>query len=297
MGPLPDPAHPWPGTTRLFERLCSATVLEAAWDTVRRNAGGPGGDRMETATMAPVAGRMLAHLQHALRGGTYRPGPLRRVTIPKGDGGTRTLAIPCVIDRVAQTAAARVLGVVLEPRFHPASFGYRPGRGVTDAVMLADRLRQNGYAWVVDGDIAAFFDTVPHRHVMGRLERRVADRRFTGLVALWLRDGAAGSGHGLPQGSPLSPLLANLALDPIDWAIDSTDKGTGVRLVRYADDFLLLCEHPWTAVTAKGRMAAFLACAGLRLNPRKTRITSFAHGVRFLGYHLDRTGYRTDEGQ
>lgn len=267
----------------LFEQITRLDRLEAAWGRVRENQGGAGGDGVGLVEFEVDLPTRLVRLQLSLRAGTYRPGPVRRVDIPKGDGDTRMLCIPSVVDRVAQTAVAMVLTPLLDGEMADASFAYRPGRSVQMAVARVAAHRRAGYGWVVDGDIERFFDRVPHERLLARLERSVEDRELLDLVALWLDAiGMAGGvpGLGLPQGSPLSPLLANLYLDDVDDQI----QGRGVRLVRFADDFLLMCREEVAATRAQARMAKLLADHGLRLHPEKTRVVPFEQGFRFLGH-------------
>jgi len=262
-----------------FEQAVRLDSLHAAWEAVRDNAGGPGGDGQTLGQFAVQLPVRLMRLRRDLLAGTYRPGPLRHVDIPKDDGTTRRLSIPCISDRVVQTAVAQTLTPILDAEMDDASFGYRPGRSVARAVRRIDALRREGYGWVVDGDIEAYFDTIPHERLLDRLERSVPDPLLLDLVDRWL-DGFAPDGLGVAQGSPLSPLLSNLYLDDIDDRI----QGRGVRLVRFADDFLLLCRREAAAVAARARMAELLEAHGLRLNPEKTRVVPFEKGFRFLGH-------------
>ncbi len=262
----------------LFEAATRLDRLEEAWQRVRLNQGAAGGDGQTIAAFEGSAALRLIALQRALRDGSYDPGPIRRVDIPKPGGGTRPLAIPCVVDRIAQSAVALTLGPVLDPEFSEASFGYRPGRSVDQAVARVRQWRDQGYQWVVDGDIERYFEKVPHDPLITRITDRIGDGPLTQLVALWLET-AAPTGCGLPQGSPLSPLLANLYLDSVDDAI----AGRGIRLVRFADDFVLLTRDRERAEAALARIGELLARHGLGLNPDKTRIVSFEQGFRFLG--------------
>ncbi|MBK8906690.1 MAG: CRISPR-associated endonuclease Cas1 [Rhodospirillales bacterium] len=262
----------------LFASVCSAHTLTMGWAKVRANKGGPGGDGETLWDFRAQAGPRIERLARELMGGDYRPGPLRAVDVPKRSGGTRTLSIPCVVDRVAQTAAAMVLGPVLEPEFEDSSFAYRPGRSVERAVARVSALYRDGYRYVVDGDIRAYFDSIPHAPLVARLEAIVDDERLIDLIELWL-EGFDEDGVGIPQGSPISPLLANLYLDAVDERIERR----GVRLVRYADDFVLLCRSESRAAGALERMAALLAEHGLELHPEKTRIVRFENGFTFLG--------------
>jgi len=226
------------------------------------------------------APRRLWRLGHVLRDGRYRPGPIRHVEIPKPGGrGVRPLAIPCVVDRIAQTAVSDVLMPLLDEEFEPASFGYRPGRSVKQAVERVRTFRGDAYEWVVDADIEKYFEKIPHDMLMARWAESVADGPLTELIWTWLTH-AAPDGRGVSQGSPLSPLLANLYLDRIDEALD----GRGARLIRFADDFVILCRSKGGAERALDKTAALLAEHGLRLNREKTRIVDFARGFRFLGH-------------
>ncbi|TVR81413.1 MAG: CRISPR-associated endonuclease Cas1 [Rhodospirillales bacterium] len=263
----------------LFERICHPATLATAWSRVRGNKGAPGGDGETIAAFAARAGARLERLRQELLSGSYRPGPYRSLLIAKPGGGERRLSIPCVVDRVAQAATALVLGEVLEPEFDDASYGYRPGRSVAMAVRRVGSLYRDGYHWVVDGDIRTFFDRVPHAPLLKHLAAVTDDARLVDLVGLWL-DGFSEDGLGLPQGSPISPLLANLYLDEVDDEIGAA----GVHLVRYGDDFVILCRSEARAEGALERMAALLAEKGLELHPEKTRIVSFQEGFRFLGH-------------
>jgi group II intron reverse transcriptase/maturase/CRISPR-associated endonuclease Cas1 len=267
------------GGATIFRTATRFVTLAEAWERVRANNGAAGGDGVPIARFAPLAITHLSRLSHALRNGSYRPGPVRRVFIKKDDGGLRPLDIPCVIDRIAQSAVALTLGPVLDKEMHEGSYAYRPGRSVAQAVQRVSSLRRDGFRYVVDGDIVRYFERIPHERLIARLERAVDDAPLTDLVALWL-EAYAPHGLGVPQGSPLSPLLANLYLDDVDEAIE----GRGVRLVRFADDFVLLCKTEGAAAGALVRMRDLLAGHGLELHAEKTRIVPFEQGFRFLGH-------------
>ena len=267
----------------LLAKAASPATLAAAWSRVRPNAGVAGGDGVSCQTFAQDARSRLAGLRRDLLTGDYTPGPVRRVEIVKENGGTRPLAIPCVIDRVAQSAVGFILGPMLEPAMSPASFGYRPGLGVADAVARVAELRRENRNWVLESDVARFFETVPHSRLLALLDARTGDSRLTELVASWL-DRSGVEGCGLLQGSPLSPLLANLYLDEIDHLLDGPDG----RLVRYADDFVVLCTRKADAEAAKERAATLLEERDLALHPDKTRVVSFENGFWFLGHYFIR---------
>lgn len=267
-----------------FQTIIHAEGLLSAWNKVLRNAGAPGGDGE---TVGHFQNRHLGALRHLytdLCEGTYAPGPVRHLKIPKPSGGVRPLSIPCVIDRVAQTAVAQHLTQVLEPEFEDSSFGYRPGRSVNMAAMRIGVLRDQGYVWVVDGDIERYFENVPHDKLMDKLARYEPNAQVLALVRLWLKSGDP-DGTGLLQGSPLSPILSNLYLDDIDEQIEAS----GVRLVRFADDFVLLCKREADAEAAKARIADLLEQHGLKLNREKTKIVPFDRGFKFLGKLFVRT--------
>jgi len=277
-GPGAGPAPVSAETDPLFWLATSPAQLWLAWERVRANHGAAGGDGVTVDRLAPFAKEALAVLSEKLRAFAYRPGPVRHATIPKKSGGERPLDIPCVIDRVAQGSVALTLQPVIDPELEDASFAYRKGRGVADAVRRVASLRRDGYTHVVDADIARFFETVPHERLLARLEKLTGSDAILDLVALWL-EWHAPSGVGLAQGSPLSPTLANLYLDAVDEAIE----GHGVRLVRYADDFVLMAKSEAAAEGALTRVAALLREHGLSLNPEKTRIVDFDRGFHFLG--------------
>ena len=259
-------------------------MLAAAWSRVRRNAGIAGGDNVTCGAFERDVQARLARLRRTLWGGRYTPGPVRRLEVAKETGGTRPLAIPCVADRIVQTAVAFALTPVVEPSMSPASFGYRPGRGVLDAVARVIELRRREKrAWVLESDVARFFETVPHVPLLDLVEARVGDARVTELVALWLDESGLG-GRGLLQGSPLSPLLANLYLDEVDHLLDVPE----ARLVRYADDFVVLARRRADAETARRRAEALLRERGLALHPDKTHVRGFNDGFWFLGHYFIR---------
>ena len=220
-------------------------------------------------------------MRQDLLAGRYGAGPVRRVEIVKEDGSARPLAIPCVADRVAQTAVAMVLAPLLEPAMSMASFGYRSGLGVADAVARVVELRRENRNWVLESDVARFFETVPHRPLLQLLDTRTRDPRLVELVSLWL-DHSGEEECGILQGSPLSPLLANLYLDEVDHLLD----GPEGRLVRYADDFVVLSKRRADAQAAMDRATALLGERGLTLHPAKTRIGRFDEGFWFLGHYF-----------
>lgn len=254
-------------------------TLRAAWRRVRRNKGGHGGDGQTLAQFSTGLDSRLRKLGRTLQDGSYRPGPLRRYTIAKRGGGTRPLAIPTVRDRVAQAACAVALDAVFDPAMSDASFAYRRGRSVEHAAGLVLTYRLRGYRWVVDADIQGFFDTIPHAILIDRLRPGVPCVQTLELIERWLKSFST-SGKGIAQGSPISPVLANIHLMDLDAAFDRK----GARIVRYADDFLILCRTRLHAEDALKRAEDVLGGLGLSLNSEKTAVRNITSGVEFLGF-------------
>ena len=280
----------------VVDKVYAPATLAAAWAKVKANGGAAGVDRQSIERFAAHADVYLAELSRALRAGDYRPAAIRRVEIPKGDGGMRPLGIPTVKDRIAQTAVKFVLEPILEARFHPASFGFRPGRGAKDALRVVDRLVKSGCCFVVDADLKSYFDTIPHDRLMERLRAQVSDGRVLDLVQAWLNQeivaecGRWTPAGGTPQGAVISPLLANLYLHPLDeWMA-----AHGLAMVRYADDFVVLCDSMEKAQEALALIQAFANENGLTLHPDKTHIGDCrikGQGFEFLGYRFE-AGHR-----
>lgn len=264
----------------LFEQITSRRQLMEGWKKVWRNEGASGADNITVqAFSANVVGH-LSVLHRELRAGSYRPGPLRHIDIPKRNGrGMRHLMIPCVVDRVVQTAAAQILTPLLDLEFEEGSYGYRPGRSVNQAVAHISRLQRDGFNWVVDADIENYFDSIPHDRLMQRWGQSVEDGPLDELLWSWMTH-AAPLGRGVAQGGPISPLLSNLYLDRMDEVFHAR----GVRLIRFADDFVILCRSPSGAEEAMNKVAKVLADQGLQLNRDKSQVTDFDKGLRFIGH-------------
>ena len=271
--------------TSLLDLTLAQANLAAAWRRVWENDGGPGDDGVSIADFGRQAVAEMAALKREVRSGTYAPGLLREIELPRAGREPRLLGVPCVRDRVLQTAVAQVLSPILEHVFSPESYAYRPGRSVANAIEQTVRARQRGLLWVVDGDIADYFDSIAHRPLLDRLAAVLPDASLEPLISLWLSTPVAAGltrrqrKTGLAQGSPLSPLLANLYLDRFDACIRNDERA----YVRYADDFIILCRDYAGAERALEEADAQLHADGLELNFAKTRITSFAHGFTFLG--------------
>jgi RNA-directed DNA polymerase len=276
----------------LMDKVYAPATLAAAWTKVRANAGAAGVDGQSVERFAARAEEYLAELSRSLRAGDDRPAAIRRVEIPKGSGGKRPLGIPTVKDRIAQTAVKFALEPILEARFHRASFGFRPGRGAKDALREVDRRVKSGQCFGVDADLKSSFDTIPHDRLMGRLRAWVSDGRVLDLIDAWLKQGIVGEcgrwtpASGTPQGAVISPLLANLYLHPLDERMAEL----GWSMVRYADDFVVLCSSMAEAQAALAAIQAFVEESGLTLHPNKTHVGDCriaGQGFEFLGYRFE----------
>ncbi len=277
----------------LVDKVYAERTLRLAWERVERTHGAAGVDRQSIEAFAARADRYLAEIAKELRAGTYRPGSVRRVMIPKPGGPEkRPLGIPTVKDRVVQTALKLVLEPIWEAEFAEQSYGFRPRRGCKDALRRVVELEQAGARWIVDVDLKSYFDRIPHGWLMKEVEKRVADGRVLELLRAYLSQRVMDGleqwqpDAGTPQGAVISPLLANGYLDPLDKAM----KEQGYQMVRYADDMGVLCRSREEAKAALGMLVEWATAHGLELHPKKTRVVDASQrgGFDFLGYHFER---------
>jgi len=305
----------------LFNLVYDPAFLVHAWERVAGNVGARTAG-VDGVTVAQIEARVgvgvfLGQVRDSLRSGEYRPSPVRQVRIPKGGGKLRRLGIPTVVDRVVQAACKAVLEPIFEADFLPCSYGFRPNRRAQDAIAEIHHFtsRPVNYQWVLEADIAACFDEIDHVAVMDRVRRRISDKRLCTLVKAFLKAGVLNdlgdreeSLTGTPQGGILSPLLANIALSALDehftqqWNTETGKMGSPARrakrkrdglgnwrLVRYADDFVLLVSgDSHHAEALREEVSAILTPLGLRLAPEKTRVVHIDEGFDFLGFHIRR---------
>jgi RNA-directed DNA polymerase len=278
----------------LMDKVWADRTLARAWERVQSNGGSPGVDGLTIGRFAQDSQKRLLAVKEQLRSGTYKPQPVKRVWIDKpGRREKRPLGVPSITDRVVQSALRMVLEPIFERDFAEHSYGFRPGRGCKDALRRVDQLLSAGQTWVVDADLRSYFDTIPHERLRELIRQKIADGQVLALLESYLRQGVlegsqlAGAGEaGTPQGAVISPLLANLYLDPLDHLAVAQ----GYQMVRYADDFVVLCASREEAEGALAVIQRWVEGAGLTLHPEKTRIVDATQpgGFDFLGYHFER---------
>ena len=282
----------------LIDKVWNLRNLQAAFTRVKVNGGSAGVDHQTVAMFEKHLESNLEHLSESLRDGTYRPQAIRRVYIPKpGSRERRPLGIPTVRDRVVQTALRNVLEPIYERDFAAHSYGFRPNRGSKDALRRVDALLKTGYRYVVDADLRNYFDSIPHDRLMEEVQTKVADSRVLRLVEAFLTQGVMEGlevwqpTSGSPQGAVISPLLSNIYLDPLDCQMAQAK----TEMVRYADDFVILCRTREEAEAALQKVQDWTASAGLALHPSKTRVVDMEErgGFDFLGYHFERDRHRS----
>lgn len=276
----------------LMDKAVRPETLTAAWQKVAGNGGAAGVDRQSIDRFEARSGVYLSELAQSLKERRYEPQPVRRVDIPKGDGKTRPLGIPTVKDRIVQTALKFVLEPIFEAQFRNGSYGFRPGRGCKDALREVDRLLKEGYTFVVDADLQSYFDTIPRERLMQRVEEQISDGAVLELIDKFLRQDVMQDGKrwtptgGTPQGAVISPLLANVYLHPLDGLMEER----GYRMVRYADDFVILCRSQEDAMAALELIRRWVGENGLALHPDKTHVGNCLQegaGFSFLGYRFE----------
>ena len=281
--------HKW---FSLIDKVYRMSTLQAAWQQVKANKGAAGIDRQSVEGFAANELVYLSELGKDLEQGKYRPQAVRRVEIPKAGGKTRPLGIPTVKDRIVQTAVKRMIDPIFEKEFLPMSYGFRPGKGCKDALREVDGHLKEGYTHVVDADLKGYFDSIPHDLLTARIEEHISDGRLLELLASWLQqDIVKGMDRwtptaGTPQGAVISPLLANLYLHPLDAKMSKL----GLRMVRYADDFVILCQTASQAQAALEEVKVWVEENGLTLHPDKTHVGDClikGQGFEFLGYRFE----------
>jgi len=274
----------------LIDKLQSETTLRAAFAQVEANRGAAGVDHVSVEHYAKEVDANLRRLSEELRTGSYLPQQIRRHYIPKpGSGEMRPLGIPTVRDRVVQTALRMVMEPIFERDFAAHSYGFRPNRGCKDALRRVQELLNTGDVHIVDADLKSYFDTIPKDRLTALIDRKVSDGRIMTLIASFLEQGVLDGEQewtpeqGTPQGAVVSPLLSNIYLDPLDHLMAAR----GFEMVRYADDFVVMCRSQEDATAALAVVQQWTVSAGLTLHPTKTRLVDEReHGFDFLGYHF-----------
>jgi RNA-directed DNA polymerase len=280
----------------LIDKVSAPRVLRWAFEQVSSNGGAAGVDHQTIAMYEQRLEQHTEYLSRTLKEGSYQPDAVRRVMIPKpGSNEKRPLGIPTVRDRVVQKALLATIEPIFEREFAEQSYGFRPGRGCKRALRRVEQLLRAGYTWVVDADLQKYFDTIRHDALMQLVAERIADGRVLKLIEKYLQQGVLENMRewqpetGTPQGAVISPLLSNIYLNPLDHLLAAS----GIEMVRYADDFVLLSRSEHEAQRALALVQQWTVTVGLTLHPEKTRIVDASQrgGFDFLGYHFER-GYK-----
>ena len=264
------------------------SLMEESFKAVKRNRGAAGIDKVSIDLYSKHVCTNLENLMRELKSRCYQPKPLKRVYIPKGKGKMRALGIPPVQCRIAQEVVRRLINPIFEKKFHRCSYGFRPGRSCHQAVSKVKEYLSQGFTYCVDADIKGFFDNIPHDLIMTEVASEIADGNILQLIERFLKSGVMEEGQlrpttkGTPQGGVISPLLANIVLNPLDHELGEH----GYKFVRYADDFIILCKSKQEAEKALDLVKMILDKMKLELSPEKTKIVHLKEGFDFLGFHF-----------
>jgi len=279
---------------QLIDKIYDMDNLKEAWKKVKSNKGCAGIDKQSICDFKKQSDLYLKEIQRAVKNGNYEAMPVLRKYIPKGNGKLRPLGIPTVKDRILQQATKNVVETIFEMKFLDCSYGYRPDRNAHQAVKQIRKYIEQGYTWVIDADVEKFFDSVDHKLLMGLVSEEISDGKVLNLIESWLKAGVMNEGKqeethvGTPQGGVVSPLLANIYLHEMDKQVTKIDS---VRLVRYADDFVVLCKTKDEAERTMKQVEEILTRLKLRLNKTKTKIVNVNRGsFGFLGFKFKRAG-------
>lgn len=276
----------------LIDKAYRPTVLKNAWKKVQANKGASGVDKVSVEMFSAKQMEYLVELEQELRAGTYKPKAVRREYIPKEKGKLRPLGIPTIKDRIAQQAVKATIEPIFEREFLDTSFGFRPRRGAKEAIVAVSQLIEEGYIWVVDADITAYFDKIPHEKLIDKVKKRISDGRIIGLIEMWLKQSIMEECkewtpiEGTPQGGVISPLLANIYLHDLDVILMEL----GYKMIRYADDFVILTKSKEQAQEALEKVVTWMTQNGLTLHPDKTQVGNCmieGEGFDFLGYRFE----------